>query len=63
METAIAMGFHEVFLFTTQAFDWFRQLGFEQADINRLPEERRRTYDVTRRSRVMFRDLSATELS
>ena len=58
IETATAMGFHEVFLFTTQAFDWFRQLGFKQADISRLPEERRKTYDVARRSRVMFLELS-----
>lgn len=58
IETAKAMGFREVFVLTTQAFDWFRQLRFEQGDLNRLPEERRKTYDIARRSRVMFLNLN-----
>ena len=58
IETAKAMGIEEVFVLTTQAFDWFQQLGFKQGEVSRLPEDRRKTYDVTRKSRAMFLNLS-----
>lgn len=46
-------GIEELFLLTTQAFDWFEQLGFEQAELSRLPKKRVRTYDTKRNSRIM----------
>ena len=57
VDKASSEGYKELFLLTTQAFDWFRQLGFKQGEVSRLPEEKRRTYDAGRSSRVMFLDL------
>ncbi len=54
IETARKSGYRELFVLTTQAFDWFRQLGFVQADIARLPEQRRHSYDPARSSRIMI---------
>ena len=53
IETAREAGYRELFVLTTQAFDWFRQLGFMQADIAGLPEQRRKSYDANRGSRIM----------
>ena len=53
IETAREAGYDELFVLTTQAFDWFRQLGFVQADISRLPELRKQSYDEERSSRIM----------
>ena len=57
IETARGAGYDELFVLTTQAFDWFRQLGFVQADISRLPEQRRESYDAKRGSRIMVLSL------
>ncbi|MBN1686383.1 MAG: amino-acid N-acetyltransferase [Spirochaetales bacterium] len=54
MENARANGYRELFVLTTQAFDWFRQLGFRQADILSLPEQKRQSYDPERSSRIML---------
>ena len=53
IESARAEGYKELFVLTTQAFDWFRQLGFHRAEIGALPEEKRQTYDPKRGSRIM----------
>ena len=53
IESAREAGYRELFVLTTQAFDWFRQLGFVQADIVRLPQERRHSYDPEWSSRIM----------
>jgi len=53
IDMARAQGFKELFVLTTQAFDWFRQLGFEQKDISALPEKKRLAYDPRRGSRVL----------
>ncbi len=58
VDKARADGHRELFLLTTQAFDWFRQLEFQQGEISRLPEGRRESYDTSRSSRVMFLDLT-----
>lgn len=44
-----------VFVLTTQASDWFLQLGFEPADTAELPDEKRAMYDRNRNSRVLVR--------
>ncbi len=53
IDTARAKGYRELFVLTTQAFDWFRQLGFTKADITALPEQKRQVYDPVRGSRIM----------
>jgi amino-acid N-acetyltransferase len=41
-----------VFVLTTRTSDWFLSLGFSPATVEELPEERRETYDVDRKSRI-----------
>ena len=41
-----------VFIMTTQAADWFEQLGFVEDDISTIPEERRRIWTPERGSKV-----------
>ncbi len=57
IDTARNRGYKELFVLTTQAFDWFRQLGFERRDISALPEKKRLSYDPGRASRIMVLNL------
>lgn len=41
-----------LFLLTTQASDWFENLGFAESTVESLPEERRKTWTVQRGSKV-----------
>lgn len=41
-----------IFIMTTQAIDWFEQLGFEEDKIDTLPEERRKIWTPERNSKV-----------
>jgi amino-acid N-acetyltransferase len=50
-------GLHSVFALTTQTADWFEKLGFTEADVSALPEKKRLTYDLKRKSRVFVRKL------
>jgi amino-acid N-acetyltransferase len=50
-------GMARVFVLTTRTQDWFELLGFKEADVESLPEARRRTYDRSRRSKVFALEL------
>jgi amino-acid N-acetyltransferase len=52
IEEARRQGLGTVFALTTRTSDWFLSLGFSAATIDDLPEERRKTYDAGRNSRV-----------
>ncbi|MCL2213804.1 MAG: amino-acid N-acetyltransferase [Treponema sp.] len=41
-----------VFVLTTQSQDWFESLGFKEASVESLPEQKRRIYDQSRKSKV-----------
>lgn len=41
-----------VFIMTTQAADWFETLGFEEDDIDSIPDERRKLWSRERNSKV-----------
>lgn len=41
-----------IFIMTTQAADWFENLGFEQGNIESLPEERRAIWNKKRNSKI-----------
>ena len=41
-----------IFIMTTQAADWFEQLGFEEDSIDSIPEERRAIWNRARNSKV-----------
>lgn len=49
-------GARRVFVLTTQAIDFFRELGFRDADPTALPAARRNLYDRQRGSRVLMID-------
>jgi amino-acid N-acetyltransferase len=56
-ERARQLGLEQVFVLTTQSFDWFFQLGFVQGEREQLPEDRRSGYDTRRNSSVLFYNL------
>jgi len=41
-----------VFVLTTQSQDWFEALGFKETSVDTLPEQKRKTYDQNRKSKV-----------
>ncbi len=57
VDRARRLGLRELFLLTTQTADWFLQLGFREAAVHVLPEEKRREYSLRRNSRVLVRSL------
>ena len=56
-ERAQKKGLSSVFALTTQTADWFEKLGFEEADVSALPEKKRLTYDLKRKSRIFVKKL------
>ena len=46
-----------VFVLTTQTQDWFESLGFKEAAIESLPEQKRKIYDQNRNSKVFALEL------
>jgi amino-acid N-acetyltransferase len=54
-ERAARKGLSAVFALTTQAADWFQKLGFEEADPSALPEKKRLSYNLQRKSRIFVK--------
>ena len=50
-------GLRRVFVLTTQTQDWFETLGFKESNTDFLPEERRKTYNPERKSKVYTLEL------
>ncbi|MCL2804803.1 MAG: amino-acid N-acetyltransferase [Treponema sp.] len=46
-----------VFVLTTQTQDWFESLGFLEISLDSLPEQKRKVYDHTRKSKIFALDL------
>ncbi|MCL2265528.1 MAG: amino-acid N-acetyltransferase [Treponema sp.] len=46
-----------VFVLTTQSQDWFESLGFKEAPVDSLPEQKRKVYDQSRKSKVFALEL------
>jgi amino-acid N-acetyltransferase len=46
-----------VFVLTTQSQDWFEALGFRETTVETLPEQKRKVYDQTRKSKVFALEL------
>jgi len=57
LEKAHRLNLTRIFALTTQASDWFLQLGFEQGEIKELPEKKRELYDRSRNSRILIYNL------
>jgi amino-acid N-acetyltransferase len=47
-------GYKKLFLLTTQALDWFYQLGFEVGTVDELPPSKRDHYNKKRKSRILM---------
>jgi amino-acid N-acetyltransferase len=52
-----AQGLRGLFVLTTQTSHWFRERGFENCELNELPETRRPAYDQGRRSKILLKPL------
>ncbi|GHV86130.1 amino-acid acetyltransferase [Spirochaetia bacterium] len=50
-------GMRRVFVLTTRTQDWFETLGFKESDPAALPEERKKTYNSGRKSKMYTLDL------
>jgi len=57
MEEAEKSGYKRLFALTTQALDWFEQLGFREGKIEDLPEEKAKNYNRERNSKILIKDI------
>jgi amino-acid N-acetyltransferase len=57
IERARRLGLRQLYVLTTQTYDWFLQFGFREGAVGDLPEDRRRQYDRQRSSRVLLLEL------
>ncbi len=62
IDKARKTGLKRVFVLTTKTFDWFEQIGFRETSLETLPEKKRSTYDVKRRSLIFALDLQDKSL-
>jgi amino-acid N-acetyltransferase len=51
------LGAEKLFVLTTSTQDWFIERGFIQSNIDELPEDRKASYDETRGSQVLAKEL------
>ncbi|WP_152411760.1 amino-acid N-acetyltransferase [Moraxella macacae] len=56
-QQAIAQNQDEIFVLTTRTAHWFMELGFGEVEAERLPQSRFASYDVKRKSKVLFKKL------
>jgi amino-acid N-acetyltransferase len=63
IEQATNAKMKKVFVLTTQTSDWFQQLGFTEGGIDDLPEEKRKSYNPRRNSRVLIYTISTSRRS
>jgi len=54
---AAGKGLRRVFALTTQSQDWFEVLGFTESGTETLPEERKKTYNPERKSKIYTLEL------
>jgi len=55
---AAKFGIRKIFVLTTQSLDWFKERGFQKASIEHLPEARKNTYNLQRKSKILIREIS-----
>ncbi|KAL0350485.1 UNVERIFIED_CONTAM: putative amino-acid acetyltransferase NAGS1, chloroplastic [Sesamum radiatum] len=54
---ASSLGLQMLFLLTTRTADWFVRRGFSECSIERIPEERRKKINISRRSKYYMKKL------
>ncbi len=52
------LGLDAIFVLTTQSIHWFRERGFQFAEINELPAARKELYNLKRNSKVLIRKIT-----
>jgi len=57
IEKGRKLNMRRVFVLTTQSQDWFESLGFKEAAVDTLPEQKREVYDHNRKSKVFALEL------
>jgi amino-acid N-acetyltransferase len=56
-QQAVRRGLQRLFVLTTQTAHWFRERGFEPAEVDDLPPSRRMAYNSGRNSKVLLKAL------
>lgn len=59
IDEASRAGMKQVFVLTTQASDWFQQLGFVPGTLEDIPAAKRERYDHKRKSRILIRRIDS----
>ncbi|MEH8108237.1 amino-acid N-acetyltransferase [Gallibacterium anatis] len=54
---AVALGIKKLFVLTTRTVHWFQERGFEIANVEDLPQEKREKYNYQRRSKILIQAL------
>lgn len=54
---AVKAGMKRLFVLTTQTAHWFHERGYEPAEVDALPDERRSLYNASRGSKIFVKDL------
>ncbi|PMI37772.1 amino-acid N-acetyltransferase [Enterovibrio norvegicus] len=57
-QRASQRGLKTIFVLTTRSIHWFREHGFEEADVSALPDAKQQLYNLQRRSKVLTLDLN-----
>lgn len=52
---AFGRGVRNLFVLSTQSFDWFYERGFKEVSVNDLPKSRQAAYDCNRRSKIFHK--------
>ncbi len=55
---AAAQNIHQLFILTTRTAHWFRERGFEAAEIQTLPMQRQALYNYQRNAKVFIKPLT-----
>ncbi|MDO4430941.1 MAG: amino-acid N-acetyltransferase [Lonepinella koalarum] len=52
------LGIEKLFVLTTRTVHWFQERGFQLANVDDLPKEKRTHYNYERRSKILIQDLT-----
>jgi amino-acid N-acetyltransferase len=58
IERAKKQEMKRVFVLTTRTHDWFEALGFRECGVESLPEEKRKSYDKNRKSKIFALEIT-----
>ncbi|OCG13884.1 amino-acid N-acetyltransferase [Gilliamella sp. App6-5] len=57
-EKAIQLGLEKIFVLTTRSIHWFREKGFNPAEVDDLPIKKKQLYNYQRNSKILIFDIS-----